>query len=336
MRISKRITSGLLCFSLMIGMAPAGILAAGDVASQESETVTASEQAAARGDHKITVPKVKGGLLQVLPSSASEDETVTITVKPNYGYQLDELEVVLDNGKAIRLKQTNTNVYTFVMPDESVEIVASFEKKTASNTPTYPGTSYPDYYPSYPGQGNVPFTDVYLGAWYYDAVKYCYDNDLMNGVTSKLFYPNMQVTRAMVCAVLCNLEGGANRGYQIYWDVPQGKWYSDSVNWCARNGIVNGYGNGAFGPEDPVTREQLVSMLHKYAAYKGYQTWKTTDLSDYRDASQISGWAYNTVSWAVAADIMKGDYYHQLKPKATANRAELATMLRNFDVIIAS
>lgn len=322
----------------MLTIAPATMFASADDTSVSASVQTAKHE----DEHDITAPKVLGGLIQVLPKSAIEGDTITVTLKPNYGYQVDEISVVRSGGLELKLTQTNTNVYTFEMPDADVTVNVTFEKKktggptvTIPDYDTYPGgTSYPNYTP-YPDQGELPFRDVYKTAWYYDAVKYCYDNNLMNGVTTTLFQPNTQVTRAMVCAVICNLEGGASRGYQIFWDVPQGQWYSDVVNWCARNGIVNGYGNGAFGPEDPVTKEQLASMLHKYAAYKGWQTWETTDLSDYRDAWQISSWAYNTVSWAVAADIMKGDYYHQLYPQATADRAELATMLRNFDVVIA-
>lgn len=331
-RASKRLISSLMCFSVLAGTTPVAMLAA-QPSETAQEIVTSTVQASKYSDHEIEVYTSNGGLVQVNPSSASEGEYVRITVNPNYGYRLDSLTVTRSSTVKVTLKQENTNLYSFTMPDSDVSIYAIFEKKsTSSNQPS----TNPDHnYPNYPSQGQVPFTDIVWSAWYYPSVKYVYDNNIMNGVTSSLFYPNMQVTRGMVCAVIANMEGGAGRGYQIYWDVPQGKWYSDSVNWCSRNGIVNGYGNGAFGPEDLVTREQLVSILHKYAVYKGYETNRRTDLGIYRDVNEISAYAYDTMSWAVASDVLSGVSYHRLNPQGTATRAELATMLMNFDIAVA-
>lgn len=331
MIVSKRFISSLLCLSVLAGTSPVAMIAAQPNATSQ-EVVTSNVQANSHTNYNIGICSSKGGLVQVNPSNASEGEYVRITVTPNYGYKLDRISVSRSSNVEVAFKQENSNLYSFMMPDSDVSVDVTFEKKNSSNSPSYT----PDRnYQSYPSQGQVPFGDIVWNAWYYPSVKYVYENNIMNGVTSRLFYPNMQVTRGMVCAVIANMEGGAERDYQIFWDVPQGEWYSDSVNWCSRNGIVNGYGNGAFGPEDLVTREQLVSILHKYAVYKGYETPRRANLEVYRDVNEISAYAYDTMSWAVASDVLSGVSYHRLNPQGTATRAELATMLMNFDIAVA-
>lgn len=350
---SKKIVSGILATSMLISLAPATVFAATPTEAGSSQ-ISTSVQAAARDsdEHSVYVEKNNGGFVQVHPSSAVEGETVTVTVTRNYGYKLEDIKVMRNSTVKLDLKQTNEGTYTFTMPDAPVTVNVEFAKRTLtdSGTVTGPtiipgggttggltggttgGSSYPNYTP-YPDQGEIPFRDVVRNAWYYDAVKYCYDNNLMVGVSSTLFSPNTIVTRAMVCAVLCNLEGGSYSGRQIYWDVPQGEWYSEAINWATTVGVVDGYGNGGFGPDDNVTREQLVAMLNKYALYKGYDTSRRVDLSVYRDNWAISSWARETVSWAIASDIMTGISYHTLNPQGTASRADLAAMLMNFDIV---
>ncbi|MEE0434554.1 MAG: 5'-nucleotidase C-terminal domain-containing protein [Peptococcaceae bacterium] len=178
--------------------------------------------------------------------------------------------------------------------------------------------------------GDLPFNDVAESDWFYGAVKYAYDNNLMNGVTADQFAPQTNLTRAMMAAVLANLENGTASGDAHFSDVADDAWYADAVNWAAENGIVNGYEDGTYRPNDNLTREQMAAMLHNYAAYKGYDLSATDDLSTFADADQVSSWAHNVVCWAVGADLLHGTGDGILNPGGTATRAEVAAILANF------
>src|SRR5699024_6965224 len=125
----------------------------------------------------------------------------------------------------------------------------------------------------------LPFTDVETGDWFYEAVQYVYENGMMNGVGHNLFAPSSNLTRGMIAQVLYNLEGTPTAGSSAFTDVAADQWYADAVNWAAANDIVGGYGNGKFGPEDDITREQMAQILYNYATFKGYDVSVQGDLS---------------------------------------------------------
>lgn len=178
--------------------------------------------------------------------------------------------------------------------------------------------------------GDLPFIDVDPDSWYYGAVEYAYENGLMNGVAADQFAPQTTLTRAMMAAVLANLENGSANTSGSFSDVADGAWYADAVNWAAENGIVNGYEDGTFRPDAPLTREQMAAFLYNYAAYKGYDVSATNDLAQFSDAAQVSSWAADVVKWAVGADLLHGVGDDKLAPTGTATRAEVAAILANF------
>lgn len=181
-----------------------------------------------------------------------------------------------------------------------------------------------------PVESGLPFLDVAPDAWYYSAVAYAHDNGLMNGVAADRFAPETTLTRAMMAAVLYNLDGASAGSDATFTDVEPGSWYADAVNWAAGSGIANGFEDGGFRPDDPLTREQMAAFLYNYAEYKGYDLSAAGDLAAFTDADEIGTWAADVVKWAVGADILHGTSDTTLAPKGTATRAEVATVLMNF------
>lgn len=176
----------------------------------------------------------------------------------------------------------------------------------------------------------VPFTDI-NGHWAYDAILYAYHNGLMNGIGDEKFDPNGTLNRAMLVTILYRLEGKpAVTAVNPFDDVKDGKWYTDAIIWAADNELVNGYGNGKFGPEDDITREQMAKILFAYSKLKGYDSSKANDLAAYTDAENISGWALDAVKWANAVNLITGRTETTIVPGGNATRAEAATILMRY------
>ena len=174
-----------------------------------------------------------------------------------------------------------------------------------------------------------PFADVKEDSWFYEAVKYVYEKDLMKGTSDNSFTPNGVTTRGMIVTILHRLEGELSAGANEFNDVKSDKYYANAAAWASENKIVNGYGNGKFGPEDAITREQLAVILMNYAKYKGYDITTRADLSGYEDAKSISSWAKDAMSWANAEGLIQGTG-SSLKPTGNATRAEVAVILYRF------
>lgn len=177
---------------------------------------------------------------------------------------------------------------------------------------------------------DVPFDDVAETAWYHEAVAYVYEIGLTSGTGIKTFSPDVTTTRGMIVTILHRLEGTPSANSTVFSDVASGKWYSEAVNWASSKDIVNGYGNGKFGPEDTITREQMAAILYRYARYKGYDVSASTSLSKYTDASQISSYAVESMVWANAAELITGTTNTTLSPKGSATRAQVAVILMRF------
>ena len=175
------------------------------------------------------------------------------------------------------------------------------------------------------------FTDVYITKWYHEAVDYAVRKGLMNGVADDKFDPDGSTTRAMLVTILWRLEGeSADRAENPFRDVKPNQWYTDAVLWASEKGIVNGYGDGTFGPMDTLTREQFAAILQRYAKYKGLDVSKTADLSAYTDAESISAWAREAMRWANAEGLITGRTATTLAPQGSATRAEAAAILMRF------
>lgn len=177
----------------------------------------------------------------------------------------------------------------------------------------------------------LPFTDIPSGAWYRDAVEYVYRKGMMAGDGSlDRFNPEGVMTRAMVVTILHRMEGEPKIQAAAFTDVAAGQWYTEAIAWASAGGIVSGYGSGAFGPNDPITREQLTAILYRYAAGKGYDITARADLSGYSDAGQISAYAAEPMSWANALGLITGMDDGTLAPRAGATRAQTAAILMRF------
>ena len=177
----------------------------------------------------------------------------------------------------------------------------------------------------------LPFGDVTVSDWFYDDVRYVYANGIMDGTSSDRFAPNAPLTRAMIVTILYRMDGSpAMSGASDFKDVDSNKWFAKAVAWAAANGIVNGYGSGLFGPNDPVTREQLAAILYRYTAYcKASTTMNGDNLASFTDLSTVSGYALESMNWAVGEKLLKGAN-SKLDPKANATRAQVAAIIHRY------
>ena len=265
-----------------------------------------SASSSRRGNYSVTLPaKSTGGAVTADSASARRGSAVTLTVTPDAGYHLDTLAVTDRSGGAVALADNGDGTYTFSMPAGPVAVEAEF---TAC--------------------GSARFADLDAAAWYHDYTDYVIAHGLMQGVADATFAPDQSTTRAMVVTTLYRLAGepGAPRNI-AFADVTPSLWYTDAVSWAAANGIVEGYSQDAFGPNDAITREQMVTILRRYAAYKGADVSGQADLTGYTDASAVSDWAREGVTWAVQAGLLQGRSATTLVPGGTSTRAELAAVL---------
>ena len=182
-----------------------------------------------------------------------------------------------------------------------------------------------------PGTGANPFTDVSEKDWFYGDVMFVCENGLMLGTSKTLFSPYGTATRGMMATILWRMEGSpAPKGKNGFTDVEAEKWYTDAVTWTAENGIFAGYGKDKFGPDDPITREQLAAIFYRYADYKGYDLTAKGILDTFKDADKITDYAKTAMQWAVSSGLVKGKSGNLLDPQGTATRAEIAAMLHRF------
>lgn len=174
-----------------------------------------------------------------------------------------------------------------------------------------------------------PFIDVKGGDWYYDAVEYTVEKGLLSGMSTNIFAPDTELSRAMVVQILYSMEGKpAVTGTSPFADVAEDAWYADAVKWAASQGIVDGVGDGRFAPEAQVTREQLALILFGYA---GSPDAPAQDLTGFADAGQVSAWSADALRWAVGSNIISGKTGNVLNAQGTATRAEVAQMIMKFD-----
>ena len=177
---------------------------------------------------------------------------------------------------------------------------------------------------------NTSFVDVAANAWYADAVEYVVSEGLFNGVGDSRFEPNGEMSRAMFATVLARMSGETTSGYShSFADVASGKWYSDGVAWGYSKGLINGFSETRFGPDDPITREQIAVLLYNYEIYKGgdVSVSGTNSYASMKDAAGVSSWAREAMNWAYENDIIQGDDQGLLKPQGIATRAQVATVL---------
>ena len=261
-------------------------------------------------EYAVTVSTADNGSVAVSPKNAEKGDTVTVTVTPDEGYVLASLTVTDKDGDKVSTTKGEDGKYTFTMPGSTVTVKAVFaEEGTVSE---------------------LPFEDVSVDQWFYEAVKYVYDNELMNGISATEFNPNGLLTRGTIAQVLFNLEGADADAAAVFDDVPADAWFADAVNWAAANNIVTGYGDGTFGPDNNITREQMAAILYRYAQFKGYDVSAKGDLTAFTDGDNVSEWATDALAWCVGAKLINGRDNGTVDATGTATRAEIAQIFMNF------
>jgi hypothetical protein len=261
--------------------------------------------------YAINVPDaLDGGALEVSPEKAKAGAIITVTVTPDEGYALGTLTVTDNKGNAIDVTKKDDGIYTFAMPKGKVTVSATFVKKEAPVV--------------------MPFVDVPKDAWYHDAMYNAYESGLMVGTDATHFSPLMTTSRGMIVTMLYRLAGEPSLEDEIfgypYEDVNANAYYANAVYWARMNDIVSGYSADKFGPNDPITREQLAGMLMRYSAWQGDDVSMRADLSAYSDADNVSGWAKDAVQWAVAKGYLAGTGNNTLSPQGQATRAQTAAV----------
>lgn len=245
------------------------------------------------------------GTVKASLGNASEGSTIRLTVTPDEGYSLANLIVRDERGRRIDVAKSG-GVYRFVMPAGDVTIEAVFAQGTTV----------------------LPFTDVSTYDWFYEYVKYVYDNGIMDGIDVGVFGPGITTTRAMLVTMLYRVAGEPYvSGTNDFADVAANTWYTDAVTWASKNGIVTGVDVGVFNPNGAITREQLATILYRYAEYVGEDVSARASLSRFTDTGSISAYARDAMSWAVAEGILDGRTATELAPTGECTRAEVATMI---------
>ena len=307
----------------VITLPAGGILQVGTytvTAYSPSQDRTVSGQITVIGDssstptYSVILPgRVEGGTVTAKKSYAEEGETFRFTVTPDEGWELDTLSVTDNRGTELDVKYEGDSVYSFKMPARRVEIQVSFREIPPES---------------------LPFTDIADNAWYADAVRYVYKHGLMAGTSATTFAPDVTTSRAMIATILWRMAGSPVVNYAMtYTDVAQGQWYSEAVRWATSEGIVGGYGNGLFGTNDPITREQFAAMLYRFAQEQGYDVsiGENTNILSYTDVADLSEYAISAMQWAVGAGIINGTGDGStLTPQGQATRAQAAVMLTRF------
>ena len=178
----------------------------------------------------------------------------------------------------------------------------------------------------------LPFTDTAKGAWYQGAVEYVYRNGIMTGTSATTFSPNTAMNRAMVAQILYNLEGQPTVTGESTFTDSNTHWAAKAIAWAQKTGVVSGYGNNTFRPNQAVTREELAQMLYNYAEYKQYDLTASGDLIAFPDGNNVQGWAKTAMSWANGNQLINGFEDDTLRPGGDSTRAQAASILMNFDV----
>ncbi|MDO4540234.1 MAG: S-layer homology domain-containing protein, partial [Syntrophomonadaceae bacterium] len=258
-----------------------------------------------------TVPQPGNGSVTTAPANPQAGDSVTLTPKPDAGYEVDKITVTDKNGEDVPVTMNADGTYAFTQPAASVTISVTYKAIETSKN---------------------PFKDVAAGSWYYDDVMGAYEAGLMNGTADDMFSPAASTSRAMSIAILWRMENEPESDYaMIFEDVPAGEWYTEAIRWAAGVKIVEGYDAAAFGPDDDITREQLAAILWRYAKYKGYDVsvGEDTNILSYDDAFAISQYSIPAMQWACGAGLIQGDG-ENLMPQGSATRAQVAAILQRF------
>lgn len=260
-----------------------------------------------------------GGLYPVTYTEGTVTVLPTNVTKPGYTF-LGWFTAYTGGVQVRQIEATETGDKTFY---------ARWQKTVLPPPPVTPGTPVTPARPAAPV--GLPFADVSSSDWFYNDVRYVYEKGIMDGTGADRFSPNAPLTRAMIVTILYRMDGSPSvSGSSDFTDVAAGKWFAKAVAWAAANGIVNGYGDSLFGPNDPVTREQLAAILYRYAVYGGMTAVTLEEnLGSFADTAQLSAYAIQAMNWAVGQGLINGSGSN-LVPKAQATRAQVAAIIHRY------
>jgi len=260
--------------------------------------------------YRPNVVDTEGGEVYVNNRNPIKNQIVTITPVPDAGMMVGTVTVTDRTGNPVEVTNNLDGTYSFRQPAGSVTIEVTFRPEAC------PCAAYSDLNPN---------------AWYHDAVDFVLQKGLMNGVGGDKFDPNGTTSRAMIVTILWRLEGQPVANYLMQFeDVGADTWYTEAVRWAASEKLVEGYNDTAFGPNDPITREQFAAILFRYAAYKGMNAMTLEEnLLGYADEAKVSGYAIPAMNWAVGQGILEGAN-GLLNPGSPATRAQAAALLMRF------
>ena len=332
-------------------LASGAVVRAGDIL-----TVTASPAK----NYKVSAVKVNGNILSGGSYTVSDTDTsvvisaeftysggsstgggggggsssVTVSFESNGGSKVDSIianrnDVIAEPSAPAKVGFDFAGWYT----DKELNNKYDFAQKVTKSFTLYAKWSEKQ---SGDNERKNPFTDVHEDEWFYDDVEYVFSNNLMNGITDTTFDPNGLITRAMLVTILWRAEGGKQVNYAMtFEDVDLDGYYAEAVRWAASENIVKGYSDTEFMPDRNVTREQIAAIMHRYAAYKGYDVsvGENTNILSYSDYSDISGYAVESVQYAVGAGLMHGKTENTINPADNATRAEIAAIIQRFNKI---
>lgn len=234
----------------------------------------------------------------------------------------------VESGAEIELPQAVREGYDFLGWELNDETYAAGEKYTVTSSVTFTAQWQESDEDGDNGdeEWENPYADVSANQWFYAAVQYVSENNLMNGVAENAFGPDIHTTRGMLVTILHRIEGEPQAGEHSFTDVAEDEYYADAVAWAAENDIVNGYSDTVFAPEKAMSREEMAVVLYRYAQYKGWDVSAQGDLSRYTDSESVSAWSAEAMTWAVGAKVMNG-MDGRLAPQGDALRSQTATVL---------
>ena len=245
---------------------------------------------------------------------------MTVAAAPDEGWELAGITAKDSEGKEVPLTKNADGTYTFTQGDKAVTVTATFAEKKADDP-------------------LAAFTDLDAAAWYAGDVRWALTEGVMDGMGGGVFAPGGAVSRAMVAQVLWKLAGSPVVNYALpFTDVGSGALYTEAVRWAASARLVQGYEDGTFRPENPVTRQELATMLYRWARTKGlgYDGDLWAFRLDFTDAAEVSDWADEAVHWMVQSGVLNGRGAGLLAPGGTATRAELAAILHRLTALTAA
>ena len=275
------------------------------------------------GETRPPAPKAEltgKGKVTFDPKNPARGAAVTVAAAPDEGWELAGITAKDSEGKEVPLTKNADGTYTFTQGDKAVTVTATFAEKKADDP-------------------LAAFTDLDAAAWYAEDVRWALTEGVMDGMGGGVFAPGGAVSRAMVAQVLWKLAGSPVVNYALpFTDMGSGAWYTEAVRWAASARLVQGYEDGTFRPENPVTRQELATMLYRWARTKGlgYDGDLWAFRLDFTDAAEVSDWADEAVHWMVQSGVLNGRGEGLLAPGGAAARAELAAILHRLTALTAA